>query len=237
MLPLAVVSRATAFDPSVRAGCLVTGTRAAMAAHARSACAAALPRVQERLAVSDVRVVVPTDDRAAAALVPQAGDLSGVAAVATEDRVVVVPSGFGRLTRVGREVVLAHEITHLATRGWTTARTPLWLVEGLAEHMAFTAFPLPDRQAAAELAADVRRGLLPTALPADDAFGGAHAPQAYAQARLAVDLLAHRYGVPAVLVAYRTAGQGGTPAALAALGLSQDTLVAAWRRDLQRRLG
>jgi len=203
---------------------------------AAAACGAALPRVQRVLPVTDVRVVVPADDEAAARLVPQAGDLAGVAAVATEDRVVLVPGGFRSLTPTGQRVVLAHEITHLATRAWTTARTPLWLVEGLAEHVAFSAFPLPDRQAAAELAQDVRRGVLPRALPDDGAFGGPRPAQAYQQSWLAVDLLTRRYGDEAVLAAYRRAGAAGTTAALRALGVAPADLVAAWRSDLRRRL-
>jgi len=236
LVPLAVTSRATAFDPSVDAGCLLEADRSVLAGPAARACAAALPRVQELLPVTDVRVVVPRDDAEAARLVPQAGDLSGVAAVATEDRVVLVPSGFGELTPTGQRVVLAHEIAHLATRAWTTERTPLWLVEGLAEQVAFTAFPLPEGQAAAELARDVRAGVLPHRLPADDAFGGPRAAQAYQQSWLAVDLLSRRYGDEALLAAYRRAGVGGTAAALRGLGLAPRELLAAWRSDLRRRL-
>jgi hypothetical protein len=192
--------------------------------------------VQELLPVTDVRVVAPASDEEAARLVPQAGDLDGVAAVATEDRVVLVPSGFARLSPLGRQVVLAHEIAHLAMRGWTTGRTPLWLVEGFAEHVAYRAFPVPDGQAAAELAHDVRHGHLPRALPVDRAFGGPDAAQAYQQSWLAVELLSDRYGGAALLDAYREAGRGGTRAALTALGLSHDELVAAWRGELHRRL-
>lgn len=236
LVPLAVSSRATAFDPAVEAGCLVEGGDGPLSAAAAQACTAALPRVQEVLPVTYVRVVVPADDAEAARLVPQAGDLSGVAAVATEDRVVLVPGGFGRLTPTGQRVVLAHEITHLATRAWTTDRTPLWLVEGLAERVAFTAFPLPVEEAAAELARDVRAGVLPHALPRDDAFGGPRAAQAYQQSWLAVDLLTRRYGDDALLAAYRRAGAGGTAAALRGLDLAHGELVAAWRSDLRRRL-
>jgi hypothetical protein len=210
----------------------------ALAQPALDACSAALPRVQQQLdGLDDVHVVVPRDDAQAAVLVPQAGDLAGVAAVATEDRVVLVPSGFAGLSAAGRAVVLAHEITHLVTRGVTTGRTPLWLVEGFAEQVALTAFPLPDGQVAAELAQEVRRGLLPGHLPADAAFGGPQAAQAYQQAWLAVDLLTRRYGGPALREAYRRAGDGGTAAALSSLGTTEQALVTEWRGELTRRLG
>lgn len=149
---------------------------------------------------------------------------------------MLVPSGFAALTPVGRDVVLAHELTHLATRPWTGPRTPLWLVEGLAEQVGLAAFPLPDRLAAAELAAEVRRGLLPTALPTDADLDGVRAAAAYQQSWLAVDLLTRRYGGAAVLAAYRQAATGGTQAALARLDTTERALVADLRRALVRRL-
>lgn len=236
LVPLALTTRATAFDPAVDARCRLQQPAGPLARWALEACDDALPRVQQSLPVTDVRLVVPADDAAARRLVPQAGDLTGVAAVATAGRVVVVPSGFGRLSDLGRRVVLAHEVTHLATAGWTTARTPLWLVEGLAEHVAFTAFPLPDARAAAELAPEIRAGRLPGALPAAADFGGPRAAQAYQQAWLAVDLLVSRYGGEQLLSAYRRAGEGGTAAALRSLGLTPAELLTAWRGELRRRL-
>jgi hypothetical protein len=92
-------------------------------------------------------------------------------------RLVINPAQFGRLTALGRRIVLAHEITHLATAADTADITPRWLVEGFAEYVANLATGQPVRVAASELARSVRAGHVPQALPADGAFAAAGAVQ------------------------------------------------------------
>lgn len=68
----------------------------------------------------------------------------GTAAVTTgrtgggaADRVVVNPEAYRELGDFGRDFVLAHETAHVATRDATTAATPRWLSEGLADRIAY----------------------------------------------------------------------------------------------------
>ncbi len=85
-----------------------------------------------------VVVLVPGDAAGLADLVP-GGRLDGLAAVTLPDqrgsagRVVLDPVALGRLSEVGRQVVLTHEVTHVATAarpgpacraGWPRARRP-----------------------------------------------------------------------------------------------------------------
>lgn len=205
------------------------------------------------------RVVLEVPDSTAelARLVPDAGDLSQVAAVATAeldrpgtgyhpvgDRVLVNPATFAELGPVGRRVVLAHEVTHVASRAATGPQVPTWLVEGLADYVGYTGVSLPLAVSAQELRADVRRGRLPRALPTDGAFDGSRPDlaQSYEQSWLAVGLLARTYGRPALLRLYRDTGADPADGALGrALATDLHTTLAAftaaWRADLRRRLG
>jgi len=157
----------------------------------------------------------------------------------TGDRVIVAPDGFAKLSALGRDVVLTHELTHVATRPVTTGRTPLWLVEGYADYVGYRGRGVPVRVAAQELAADVRRTGLPDALPPDGSFDGtARAlPQAYEQAWLACRMIAARYGENRLARLYDAAGRDGLDAALRRV-LDTDTpaFTAAWRSYLRREL-
>src|SRR5690606_38816761 len=56
---------------------------------------------------------------------------------AQEDRLVVAPGLADELSSAGLDVVLRHELTHLAMRATGTATIPLWVAEGLAEHAGY----------------------------------------------------------------------------------------------------
>lgn len=150
-------------------------------------------------------------------VVDDVGGDPGVAAEALGATVSVHREAWARLTATGRQVVLTHELVHVATAAFTTSRTPQWLVEGLADAVALRDSGLPDRVAAQELAAAVARGELPTALPAARDFE-AEPALAYEQSWLAVDLMLRRFGSAAVLGLYRDAGRSPLPQALMALG-------------------
>ncbi|MDP9101926.1 MAG: hypothetical protein M3N21_07255, partial [Actinomycetota bacterium] len=167
-----------------------------------------------------VVIDVPMSVREAATLVGPAVDLLNVAAVETAlstgppggpsygDRVVVNPATFARLSGLGRRVVLTHEVMHVASRQATGPDVPIWLVEGLADYVAYLGAALPVVEVASELASDVAAGQLPTRLPRDADFRAAdpNVAQAYEQSWLAVRLLATRYGTGAVLDLYRRLG-------------------------------
>jgi len=221
---------------------------------------AAVPRVTAIWGAGwaqQVVVLVPDTQDELARVVPDAGNLSQIAAVATAeltdanrgyhpvgDRVLVNPATFGRLGPLGRRVVLTHEVTHVASRRATGPQVPTWLVEGLADYVGYRDVDVPLAVSARELQADVRAGRLPAALPADTEFNGSSSEltQTYEQSWLAVVLLARTYGQDGLLRLYREAGLGSTPGsfdrALASqLHTSTAAFTAAWVADLRRELG
>jgi hypothetical protein len=213
-----------AWQSQTQGRCTVRSHGQPLASELLRLCHEVLPRVSVFAGWKGrVLVVLPASTAELQRLAPEAGDMTDVAAVATVDRVLVDPESYLQLSATGRQVVLAHELTHLALRSRTTRRTPLWLVEGIADEVGLRGSGLADRTIAQELADEVRRGVVPRTLPNDADFGGPRMAQAYEQAWLAVDLLARRYGDKGLLAFYVH------PAWSAA-----DT--AAWRADLVRRL-
>ncbi|MER7465610.1 hypothetical protein [Streptomyces sp. NPDC097981] len=163
------------------------------------------------------------------------------AAAAPADRVVVNPEGWAELSRAGRGVVLTHEVTHVATRAATSARTPLWLSEGFADWAAYRGGATAVEQAAPALGRAVRRGELPGALPADGAFAFGGDPEALARAYegawLACRLIADRWGEAALVRLYGLAGGKPLPVALQeATGTDPAGLTAAWQASLRKDL-
>ena len=49
------------------------------------------------------------------------------------DRIGINPANWPKLSPLGRRIVLTHELTHVATRVYTSESTPSWVVEGFAE--------------------------------------------------------------------------------------------------------
>ncbi|MCU1672444.1 MAG: hypothetical protein JWN77_557 [Frankiales bacterium] len=213
---------------------------------------AAVPRVSAvwgRQWSQKVVVLVPSTQRELQRLVGGSGDYSRIAAVATAeltgsnpvgDRILVNPPNFRQLGALGRRVVLTHEVTHVATRSATAAGTPTWLVEGFADYVGYLDADVSSRVAAQELRAQVRRGRLPAALPADGDFDGGNPrlAQVYEQAWLAAVLLARRHGAPKLVAFYRAVGSGlSVDGALrSVLGTDLATFTSDWRRDLRTRL-
>ncbi|MBB2911881.1 hypothetical protein FHS43_003161 [Streptosporangium becharense] len=175
-------------------------------------------------------VLFPATDAEAAALAG-AGSTRGLAAMATADRVIVLPSGYARLTPTGRDVVVAHELTHVATGATRGGRVPVWLSEGFADYVGYRDAPIPVREAAAELATEVRAGTVPVRLPvsADFAPGAPRLAQAYEEAWLACRFIAERFGERALVRLYGN-DVGST------LGLPEAGLTEAWRDYLRREL-
>ena len=87
---------------------------------------------------------------------------------ATGDRVVLDPTVHAALTPVGREVVLTHELAHVAVRATVPGEPPLWLAEGYADHVGYAVADLPQRTLAAPLLDAVRTGTAPTVIPTAD---------------------------------------------------------------------
>lgn len=225
-----------------------TGALSAIAAEADRAVPAASAAWPGPWAGKVVVLVPGSLDAMAALLGRPAGEYRGLGAVTTgrtgggpapADRVVVNPEGYGQLSAEGRQVILTHETTHVATRAATTAKTPLWLSEGFADWAAYRGSGRTPAEAAPALARAVRGGDLPGALPADGAFafgGDAEAlTRAYEGSWLACRLIASRWGEAALVSLYERAGRESLPAAVAAtLNTDPAGLTRAWQQELSR---
>ncbi|MFJ3642106.1 hypothetical protein ACIPRD_20430 [Streptomyces sp. NPDC090108] len=158
-----------------------------------------------------------------------AADYRGIAAVTTgeaggsgrapADRVVVNPEAYAVLGDLGKQVVLTHETTHVATRAHTTAATPLWLSEGYADWIGYLGTGRTPAEAAPELARAVKDGHAPAALPTDKDFGFTSDPtrlaQAYESGWLACRMIAGHWGDARLGAFYRAVGDhAGRPGAL-----------------------
>jgi hypothetical protein len=205
-----------------------------------------------------VVVLVPDSLHDMGALLDSPGSTyQGIAAVttgevgssqqATAERVVVNPRAYAVLSELGRQVVTTHEVTHVATRRWTTAATPLWLSEGFADWVAYRDTGRTPQQVAPELAQAVRAGDVPDALPQDTDFrfdNGADAlSRAYEGGWLACRMVADRWGAHALASLYTavgaspTTGSGAVDDALhKVLHLSTGRFTAEWRDYLRQQL-
>ncbi|MDX2548692.1 hypothetical protein PV331_43680 [Streptomyces sp. WI04-05B] len=172
---------------------------------------------------------------------------AGGSPTAPADRIIVNPEAYGVLGGFGKQVVLTHETTHVATRTATSAATPLWLSEGYADWVGYRSTGRTAVQAAPELARAVVAGQVPDALPvdADFGFGGdaAKLAQAYEGGWLACRLIADRWGEVRLGEFYRAVGAHGKRAgavrgALAkVLGTTPAEFTGLWREYLRAQLG
>jgi hypothetical protein len=192
-------------------------------------------------------VVAPaSDDMAARLLGRQPSGLDQVSAVtdgplqagrAGADRVVVVPGAWSSLSTTGREVVLAHELTHVTTRADPAIHpVPLWLSEGLAEYVAYHDVPLPERTIVAPALEQVRRAGVPDGWPDDAQFepGTGSLSVAYGLALLACRSIAARHGQAALVHLYRSLATGSLDAAFRALGTDPAAERRAWQSRIER---
>ena len=223
--------------------------------------AAAIPRVSAvwgRDWPRRVVVLVPSSQHELAQIIDDRGDLSQIAAVASAEvqdcpgppnpvgyRVAINPRNWGKLSPLGRQVVLTHELTHVATRAATGSCTPTWLVEGFADYVGYLGTGVPTTVVAQELAADVRAGRVPTHLPVDADFDGdnKHLAQAYEGAWMAAHLIVDRWGRQMLVRLYREVGtskddpaEAMSKAVRKVLRISYGRFVSEWRAYLRANL-
>ncbi|TCO51973.1 hypothetical protein EV646_101969 [Kribbella antiqua] len=158
-------------------------------------------------------------------------------------RIVANPKLFDELGRQGRRIVLTHETTHVASTA-TASPVPLWLAEGFADYVAFTAVPVQDESAAKELFKAIRAGKVPSTLPTPEAFAASSTelPQAYESAWLACRLISEREGQSKLVKFYRTVHLSKSPTGLAdafrtVLGMTEQEFVVEWQKYLKRLAG
>jgi hypothetical protein len=172
---------------------------------------------------------------------------AGGAAKAPADRIVINPDAYAVLGDFGRQVVLTHEATHVATRAQTTAATPLWLSEGYADWVGYRGTGRTPAQVAPELRSAVREGRIPSDLPADRdfEFGGkaGELAQAYEAGWMACRLIAERWGEVRLGEFYRAVGAHGTregaveTAMRDVLDTTPEKFTEQWRAYLSSQLG
>lgn len=163
---------------------------------------------------------------------------------AAAERIIVNPKAYRDLSEIGRRVIMRHEVAHVAARSRTQAWTPRWLAEGFADYVGYRSSGLPTRTVAQELAAEVRKGFVPRALPTDESFAATNSAlaQTYELSWLACRLIAERYGGSETLVEfYRTVGGpgGGTEVGRAfrdVLGISAEQFTSMWRDYVRSEL-
>jgi hypothetical protein len=139
------------------------------------------------------------------------GELGSVEGSSAAERIIVNPKAYRELSDVGRQVIMGHEITHVAARERTQPWTPRWLAEGFADYVGYRESGLSVRVIAQELAGDVRGGYLPDELPTDADFAATNdtLAQSYEMSWLACRLIAERYGEANLVDFYRAVGGPG----------------------------
>lgn len=173
---------------------------------------------------------------------------TGPDGTATGDRVVLDPSAFDRLTPAGRDVVLTHELVHVAVRAGVAGRAAGWLTEGYADHIGYRRADVPTRRLVAPLVTALRTGHGPRHLPTfaelQPASGDIEVP--YLAAWQAVELVAAQHGEAALRRLVAAGASTGSDADVEAatdralrtvLGTSRAELTDAWLTRLGRLAG
>lgn len=162
------------------------------------------------------------------------------------DRITINPQNWPKLGPLGAAVVLAHELTHVATRADTGTQTPKWLSEGFAEYVGFRTAGVTTALAAAALGSAVQAGRVPTRLPSNHGFrgGAADLSATYQGAWLACRYIAERYGQQTLVRFYRAVGTSPLDSAGAVstamkrlLHLTVAQFDVAWHTYIEEQLG
>lgn len=175
----------------------------------------------------------------------QPGEYANIAAVtATVDgslsptapvHVFVNPGVFLGLERRGAQVVMSHEVAHVALDA-ATSTTPLWLLEGFADYVALRDVDIPLSVSAAQIVQQVRQDGPPDQLPGPQEFDTqtAHLGAAYEAAWLACRLLARLGGEEKLLEFYRRVSDGEPvgETLVDVFGFDEKELVQRWQAEL-----
>ncbi|MGH2814395.1 MAG: hypothetical protein ACRDLC_04465, partial [Actinomycetota bacterium] len=158
-------------------------------------------------------ILVPRNQEEAEELVG-ARDLSRVAALASSsiesdqsgrvlgNRIVVNTTNVARYRDLDLQVLITHEMTHVATRTLGDG-VPLLLVEGFADWAALQPVKLPFAVTRAALVQQVRSGRFDGALPGDREFRGASAGVAYDEGSAFCLWVARTFGAAKLRALYR----------------------------------
>ncbi|ADU48487.1 hypothetical protein [Intrasporangium calvum] len=201
-------------------------------------------RVSEVLGSAEPAVwLAPGTDAVAAQVLGRAeGDLEGIAAVtdgpidghrpAGADRVVIVPTAWFSLSGAGREVVMAHELTHVTTRRSSVRQPPLWLSEGLAEFVAYRGLPLEEKDLVRTTIERVQGAGVPMDVPSSRDFeaGPEDRAVAYGLSLLLVRTIAEGHGTDGLVRLFRAVNAG--PSVSTPVGSDVDAVTGHYLRTL-----
>ncbi|KQV72761.1 hypothetical protein ASC64_19115 [Nocardioides sp. Root122] len=176
------------------------------------------------------------------------GTYAGIAAVTTtagtaaDDapvHVFVNPEVIAGLRPTGAQVVMSHELVHVAT-GAASAPGEPWLVEGFADYVALRDVDLPETTTLGRAIDLARRDGVPQALPsaADFDTRAVDLQARYEQAWLACRVVAERLGEQGLVDVYGATADGAPVGrVLARAGLPLRQLTRTWRTRLQDLAG
>jgi hypothetical protein len=85
-------------------------------------------------------------------------------------RVTLNAREFFNQSRLGKQILLRHEFTHVMQNSLRPDDPPLWLVEGLADFVAYRGTHIPVSVVASDLIRRVKAGHVPDRLPSDGRF-------------------------------------------------------------------
>jgi hypothetical protein len=166
-------------------------------------------------------VLAPNSQTELSKILADGDDLTQIAAVATAellagsqvsrpvgDRVLINPQNYVKLGPNGRQIVITHEATHVASRSATGALEPTWLIEGLADYVGFLETGISPTIGAHELKVDIDAGRHVGGLPTDSAYNGDNKrlAQMYDESWLAGRFIAQHWGQSALVRLYRAVG-------------------------------
>jgi hypothetical protein len=190
-------------------------------------------------------ILVPRDQHEAERLVG-AHNLSRVAAVASSsvdsgaadrvlgNRIVVNTSNVARYGSIDLQVLITHEMTHVATRTLGDD-VPLLLVEGFADYTALKPVHYGFSITRGNLYQRVRSGRFDGHLPGDAEFRGPDAPVAYDEGSAFCLWVATTFGAAKLRALYRQLAESGTAGGRAlddglrrVLGISRRTAEGRW---------
>lgn len=150
--------------------------------------------------------------------------------------VVVNPEAAGRLTALGRKVLVTHEAVHVAVRS-PGSPTLTWLVEGYADQIAYDAWPAGRVPALRSVGRSVREHGVPARWPSEEDFApdAKDLDLAYDLAWTAVHSIAAGDGADALNRFYAAVDAGKSiDEAASTIGTTESALRKRWLADLDR---
>jgi hypothetical protein len=158
------------------------------------------------------------------------------------NRVIVNPAVVKKYDTLNLQVVVSHEMTHVATRKVGTG-VPLFLVEGFADYTALRPVDAPLRITRPALRAAVRAGRFRGTLPSDDDLRGSDATVAYDEGSTFCLWIARTFGEDKVEKLYRSFADEAKPTPEVVdqrlrqvLGVSRATAQSRWAAFVRQSL-